>query len=157
MLLHLNNGRHRGPWPHAREQPQCEAFFRDVGEGAQCRRGLRQPAAGSGDVDLGPAATRPPFLAPVAAPAVRLDCRAREILRNIRAEYLDQAFYWNARDLEQKLASFRDYCNAVRVHQGLSGDTPAEKVGGSGLPLASLLNYRWQSHCHGLVQLPIAA
>jgi hypothetical protein len=69
----------------------------------------------------------------------------------------NQAFYWNARDLEQKLASFRDYFNAVQVHQGLSGDTPAEKVGGSGLPLASLLNYRWQSHCHGLVQLPIAA
>jgi hypothetical protein len=78
------------------------------------------------------------------------------LIRSIRAEYLDQLFYWNARDLEQKLASFRDYCNAVRVHQGLSGDTPKEKVGGSGLPLASLVHYRWQSHGHGLVQLPIA-
>ena len=54
-------------------------FFRDVGDGAKCRLRLRQPAAGSGDADLRPAATRPPFRAPVAPPAVRLDCRAREI------------------------------------------------------------------------------
>ena len=150
-------GRHRGPQSQRTNGNSARLFCRDAGDRVKCASGLRQPAAGSGDADLRPAATRPPFRAPVASPAVRLDCRAREIIRNIRAEYLDQAFYWNARDLEQKLASFRDYFNAVQVHQGLSGDTPAEKVGGSGLPLASLLNYRWQSHCHGLVQLPIAA
>ena len=79
------------------------------------------------------------------------------LIRSIRAEYLDQLFYWNAEDLEQKLASFRDYFNTVRVHQGLGGDTPTEKAGGSTPPLANLVNYRWQSRCHGLIQLPIAA
>ena len=79
------------------------------------------------------------------------------LIRSIRVEYLDQLFYWNAPDLEQKLASFRDYFNALRVHQGLGGDTPAEQAGASPPAFASLADYRWQSHGHGLVQLPIAA
>jgi len=79
------------------------------------------------------------------------------LIRSIRAEYLDQLFYWNAADLEQKLAEYRSYFNESRVHQGLGGDTPAEKAGESAPSLADLVDYRWQSHCHGLVQLPIAA
>jgi hypothetical protein len=39
----------------------------------------------------------------------------------------------------------------------LSGDTPGEKAGGPTPKRASLENYRWQSHCHGLFELPIAA
>ena len=79
------------------------------------------------------------------------------LIRSIRAEYLDQLFYWNAADLEQKLAEYRSYFNQSRVHQGLGGDTPAEKAGQSAPSLADLVDYRWQSYCHGLVQLPIAA
>ena len=79
------------------------------------------------------------------------------LIRSIRAEYLDQLFYWNAEDLARKLAEFRNYFNASRVHQGLGGDTPAAKAGGPVPPLAKLADYRWQAHCHGLVQLPIAA
>jgi putative transposase len=79
------------------------------------------------------------------------------LIRSIRSEYLDQLFYWNAPDLERKLDAYRIYFNAVRVHQGLGGDTPAEKVGGSAPSLVDLVDYGWQSHCHGLVQLPIAA
>ena len=60
-------------------------------------------------------------------------------------------------DLEQKLADYRSYFNAVRVHQGLGGNTPVEKGGGSARSLAHLVHYGWQSHCHDLVQLPIAA
>ena len=79
------------------------------------------------------------------------------LIRSIREEYLDQVFYWNLRDVERKLSEFQSYFNSSRVHQGLGGDTPAEKVGGTAPPLAKLADYRWQSHCHGVVQLPIAA
>jgi len=77
--------------------------------------------------------------------------------RTIRQECLDQLLYWNAADLEQKLRVFQDYYNATRVHQGLAGDTPDEQAGAASPPVANLAHYRWQSHCQGLVQLPIAA
>jgi len=79
------------------------------------------------------------------------------LIRTLRREYLDRLFFWTAADLERKLDSFKTYYNAVRVHQGLSGDTPAEKAGAPTPQAADLENYRWQSHCHGLFQLPIAA
>jgi hypothetical protein len=59
--------------------------------------------------------------------------------------------------LERKLELFKNYYNAARVHQGLSGDTPGEKAGSLTPQAAGLENYRWQSHCHGLFELPIAA
>ena len=44
-----------------------------------------------------------------------------------------------------------------RVHSSLGGDSPAE-VSENGLhPRAQLGNFRWQSHCRGLYQLPMAA
>ena len=79
------------------------------------------------------------------------------IIRTIRQECLDQLLFWNAADLEQKLLFFQHYYNSNRVHQGLAGDTPEEKAGASSSPIANLANYRWQRHCQGLVQLPIAA
>ena len=79
------------------------------------------------------------------------------LIGSLRREYLDHLFYWNAGDLERKLELFRRYFNATRAHQGLGGDTPEEKAGGSAAPMATLTHYRWQSHCHGLVHLPIAA
>jgi len=51
---------------------------------------------------------------------------------------------------------FKNYYNAARVYQGLSGDTPGEKAGSLTPQAAGLENYRWQSHCHGLFELPIA-
>ena len=79
------------------------------------------------------------------------------LIGSLRREYLDHLFYWNAGDLERKLELFRRFFNATRAHQGLGGDTPEEKAGGSAAPMATLTLYRWQSHCHGLVHLPIAA
>jgi len=79
------------------------------------------------------------------------------LIESLRREYLDQLFFWNAADLERKLELFRRYFNETRVHQGLGGDTPQEKAGGSTPPLANCAHYGWQSHCHGLVQLPVAA
>jgi len=79
------------------------------------------------------------------------------LIGTIRREYLDRLFFWTADDLERKLDLFKNYYNAARVHQGLSGDTPREKAEDPTPQLAGLENYRWQSHCHGLFELPIAA
>ena len=79
------------------------------------------------------------------------------LIATLRREYLDRLFFWTAADLERKLELFKNYYNAARVHQGLSGATPEEKAGGPTPQPADLENHRWQSHCHGLFELPIAA
>ena len=79
------------------------------------------------------------------------------LIGTLRREYLDRLFFWTADDLVRKLELFKHYYNAARVNQGLSGDTPEEKADGPTPQPASLENYRWQSHCHGLFELPIAA
>ena len=79
------------------------------------------------------------------------------LIGTIRREYLDHLLFWNAADLERKLDLFRRYYNSLRVHQGLAGDTPDEKAGSPGREPARLGHYAWQSHCHGLFELPIAA
>src|ERR1700690_570233 len=63
------------------------------------------------------------------------------VIGSLRREYLDHLFYWNAGDLERKLELFRRYFNATRAHQGLGGDTPEEKAGGSAAPMARLTHY----------------
>ena len=79
------------------------------------------------------------------------------LIRTVRQEYLDHLFYWNAEDLERKLALFKSYYNPHRVHQVLAGITPEELAGAPSPPVANLAHHRWQSHCRDLVQLPIAA
>ena len=79
------------------------------------------------------------------------------LVATLRREYLDRLFFWTIGDLERKLESFKNYYNADRVHQSLSGDTPDEKAGGPKPQAAGLENYRWQSHCRGLFELPVAA
>jgi len=79
------------------------------------------------------------------------------LIATIRQEYLDRLFFWTADDLERKLELFKTYYNAARAHQGLSGDTPGEKAGGPTPQPTGLESYRWQSHCRGLFELPIAA
>ena len=39
-----------------------------------------------------------------------------------RREYLDHTLFWNTKDLERKLADFRQYYNRERVHQSLGGE-----------------------------------
>jgi putative transposase len=79
------------------------------------------------------------------------------LIGTVRREYLDQMLFWNRMDLERKLEQFKSYYNQRRVHQSLDGATPEEK-GGRPTPLpANLKHYRWQSHCNGLFELPVAA
>ncbi len=79
------------------------------------------------------------------------------LIGTIRREFLDQTLFWNAIDLERKLKAFRDYYNHSRNHSSLEGDTPAQVSGESKTQQANLEHYGWQTHCRGLVQLPIAA
>ena len=79
------------------------------------------------------------------------------LIGTIRREFLDQTLFWNAVDLQRKLETFKDYYNHNRFHASLEGDTPAQVSGESITREADLEYYRWQTHCRGLVQLPVAA
>ena len=78
------------------------------------------------------------------------------LIGTIRREYLDRMFFWNALDLERKLQEFCDYYNGSRVHQSLSGSTPAEQAGKPRQTCATLDGFGWREHCRGLFQTPIA-
>ena len=76
------------------------------------------------------------------------------LIGTIRREYLDRMLFWTTVDLERKLLDFQHYYNGRRTHAGLGGRLPepsAEKF------VAKLGSYRWQKHCRGLYQTPIAA
>jgi putative transposase len=79
------------------------------------------------------------------------------LIGTVRREYLDRVFFWNALDLERKLAAFTRYYNESRVHQSLGGSTPAETAGMPRPGCATLDSYGWRQHCCGLFQTPIAA
>ena len=79
------------------------------------------------------------------------------LIGTVRREYLDHTLSWNAIDLERKLADFQAYYNHHRTHSSLGGDTPAEIAGGNSKLPIELNNFRWQTHCQGFYQLPIAA
>jgi putative transposase len=76
------------------------------------------------------------------------------LIGTVRREYLDQTLFWTAADLEQKLRVFQPYFNRERVHSGLDGKLPDSDAAPTPLKFDS---YRWQQHCHGLYQTPVAA
>ena len=79
------------------------------------------------------------------------------LIGTIRREFLDHVWFWNAPDLERKLADFHTYYNAARSHAALAGNTPLGVTVGSPIARAELDRVRWVSHCRGMVQLPTAA
>ena len=79
------------------------------------------------------------------------------LIGTIRREFLDQVLFWNINDLAKKLEGFRQYYNAHRVHTAPDIYTPLEISGETVNHRAKLRDYRWESHCHGLYQLPVAA
>jgi len=56
-----------------------------------------------------------------------------------------------------KRSDFMDYCNRYCVHRSLDGRTPAINAPADEHKVIDLNNYRWQSHCRGLYETPIAA
>ena len=78
------------------------------------------------------------------------------LIGTIRRECLDRTLFWTAADLEMKLLDFQRYYNGHRTHAGLGGRTP-EPSSDAGCARASVSAYRWQPHCRGLYQTPMAA
>ena len=78
------------------------------------------------------------------------------LIGTIRRECLDRTLFWTAADLEMKLLDFQRYYNGHRTHAGLNGRTP-EPSTDTGCARASVSSYRWQPHCRGLYQTPMAA
>jgi len=78
------------------------------------------------------------------------------LIGTLRRECLDRTLFWTATDLEAKLLDFQHYYNEHRTHAGRKGHPPVTAVNAD-RSLANLSCYRWQKHCRGLYQTPIAA
>jgi transposase InsO family protein len=79
------------------------------------------------------------------------------VIGTMHREFLNHTLFWNAVELERKLADFQTYYNHHRAHSSLGGDTPAEFAGDTPKLQTTLNSFRWQTHCRGLYQLPAAA
>ena len=79
------------------------------------------------------------------------------LIGTMRREFLDHVLFWNAGDLERKLADFQAYYNAARSHASWEGYTPLGFAGERTAARAEFNHVRWISHCRGMVQLPAMA
>ena len=76
------------------------------------------------------------------------------MIGTLRRELLDQVLFWTARDLERKLALFKEYYIREPTHDALGGVTPVAKAENTMRWPLDLARYRWRSHCRVLFQLP---
>jgi hypothetical protein len=76
------------------------------------------------------------------------------LIGGVRRELLDHTFFWTATDLENKLREYQCYYNECRTHSGHDSSTPIETTGSK---VIDINKYRWEKHCRGLFELPIAA
>jgi putative transposase len=79
------------------------------------------------------------------------------LIGTMRREFLDHMLFWNAHDLERKLAEFQAYYNAARCQTSLDGRTPLTFACNHPIARADQSQVRWVSYCRDLVQLPVAA
>ena len=70
----------------------------------------------------------------------------------LRRECVDRMLFWSAANLDKKLSDVQEFFNAHRVHASLQGQTPVQ----ARKDVATLKHYRWETHCRGLYQTPIA-
>ena len=78
------------------------------------------------------------------------------LIGTMRREFLELLF-WNAVDLERKLAELQCYYNAARIHASLEGHTPPTFAKGHRAVPVDVNHVRWVSHCRDLIQFPVAA
>jgi hypothetical protein len=78
------------------------------------------------------------------------------LIGTIRRECVDRTLFWTTADLEMKLLDFQRYHNGHRTHAGVDGRTPDPSTD-LGCGRANVSSYRWQLHCRGLYQTPMAA
>jgi len=81
------------------------------------------------------------------------------VIGSCRRELVDHILFWNENDLLNKLNHFKKYYNETRGHCSLEGNTPEQKALSENkiVNIAKLDDYRWEKHCHGLFQTPVAA
>ena len=77
------------------------------------------------------------------------------LIGSLGRELFDQVLFWTSSDLKRKLTDYQNYYNEHHVHTSLHGVTPMNKAGRTTTSSANFHNYQWQSHCRGLVQLPM--
>ena len=76
------------------------------------------------------------------------------LIGSIRRELLDHTPFWTATDLENKLRGYQCYYNESRTHSGRNGATPVKRRNDK---VVDINDYRWEKHCRGLFELPVAA
>jgi transposase InsO family protein len=76
------------------------------------------------------------------------------LIGTLSRECLDPTLFWTTADLESKRLDFKTYFNYHRTQSARAGRPPAEVPT---RPVANRQSYRWESHCRGLYQTPIAA
>jgi putative transposase len=76
------------------------------------------------------------------------------LIGSVRRELLDQTSFWTATDLENKLREYQCYFNQHRCHTSRNGATPVEILPSN---VIDIKDYRWNKHCRGLFDLPVAA
>lgn len=79
------------------------------------------------------------------------------LIGSVRRELLDKTLFWNSNDLQNKLNEFQRYFNEERCHCGIDGLLPSKKADEKPVNVILFNNYRWEKHCRGLFELPIAA
>jgi len=79
------------------------------------------------------------------------------LISTVRRDFLDQKLFWNTVASERKLKDFQTYYKIHRTHRSLGGDTPDEVAGIVTKWPIKLEKFRWQTHCRGIYQLPVAA
>ena len=71
---------------------------------------------------------------------------------------LDRTLFWTATDLEAKLLDFQHYYNIIMsIERTPSQGHPPVTGVNADHSLANLSCCRWQKHCRGLYQTPMAA
>ena len=76
------------------------------------------------------------------------------LIGSVRRELLDHTFFWTSNDLENKLRQYQCYYNESRTHSGRGGATPVKRRNDK---VVDINDYRWEKHCRGLFELPVAA
>jgi putative transposase len=81
------------------------------------------------------------------------------VIGTTRREYLDQLIFFSSSDLQNKFDHFQEYYNNHRGHSSIGMKTPRKiaEDNATANNVVLLDQYRWESCCNGIHQLPIAA
>src|SRR6202162_4439692 len=145
------SGRHRGWGGSVPDVPASDSRANNAQLSQHRQRSLvsippvagQSPSAGVAEIKTVP-------YVPLSHPFVE------RLVGTLRRECLDRALFWAMTDPEGKLFDFQHYYNENPTPTGCKGPPPEPGVNVD-RSLVNLSCYRWQKHCRGLYQTPIAA